>query len=265
MNWFGDCRFRMRMCLVIGALVLSTGCKEVLYSGLTETEANEMTTILEVSGVDVSRKRDKDGIYQVLVAEADVAGANSILISNGLPRRRFARMDEVFDAQGLVGTPFEERVRYIFALEEKLTEQLVSIHGVRDARVTVNLPEKARFQETDDYASASLILHYEPDFDVSSSIPKIKSLIANSVQGLEYETVAVVVFPAKSATVLLGARQTGFLVGPAEASGQNDQRVLTVSDPLNSMLAKVIFGLCVLISLLFGLRVLGNGRTTRGL
>ena len=112
-------RSRLPAILMVAALLVTAGCKEVLYSGLSETDANEMATILEVSGIDASRKRDKDGVYEVWVAGDDVAAANSILVTNGLPRKQFARMDQVFDAQGLVGSPFEERVRYVFALEGK--------------------------------------------------------------------------------------------------------------------------------------------------
>jgi len=208
--------------LVLCAIFVLTGCKEVLYSNLAEADANEMTTILQTSGVDVSRKRDKDGVYEILVAPEDVARASSLLIGNGLPRKKFVSMDQVFDAQGLVGSPFEERVRYIFALEEKLTEHLVSIHGVRDARVSISIPEKSRFGKETTKSSASIILHHEPQFIVNGAVPKIKTLVASAIQNLDYEAVSVVVFPAQTNTLIAPVSGPALTLNAANAAGFSD-------------------------------------------
>lgn len=255
-------RVRYSAALLVAVLALS-GCKEILYSDLTETEANEMTTLLEASGIQISRKRDKDGVYQVLVKEDQVGAANAILVSNGLPRKKFATMDKVFDAQGLVGSPFEERVRYIFALEEKLTEAVVSIHGVRDARVTVSLPEKSRLGKSETDPSASIILHYEADFEVGPAIPKIKTLIANSVQGLAYDGVSVVSFPAQSTSAFPGASGGSLLISAAYASEsqpQNRPELSGAQTTLSTIVAGLLFAITLLACLKLGLGV----RSKRG-
>lgn len=242
-----------RSAIILMAFLAVSGCKEVLYSDLTEAEANEMTSLLEASGIQLSRKWNKDGVYQVLVEKDQIGIANSILVANGLPRKKFVSMDQVFDAQGLVGSPFEERVRYVYALEQKLTESLVSIHGVRDARVTVSLPEKSKLGTATAPASASIILHYEADFDVTGAIPKIKNLVANSVQGLDYEGVSVVTFATQSADYpsLLGGR--GFIVGAAQAAGSSD-RALTFTSRTQATLGTIIGSLSVLLFFLFSFR-----------
>lgn len=242
-----------RSAMVLMTFLVLSGCKEVLYSDLNEAEANEMTSLLEASGIELSRKRDKDGVYQVLVGKDQVGRANSILVSNGLPRKRFVSMDQVFDAQGLVGSPFEERVRYIFALEQKLTESLVSIHGVRDARVTVSLPEKSKLGKPTAPANASIILHYETDFQVSDAVPKIKTLIANSVQGLDYEGVSVVTFPAQSADLAPTPSGGSFLVSAAHAAGGTQEPPQTATG-VQAMLGTAMAGLSLLLLLLFILR-----------
>ena len=251
--------------LLMAAMVVMTGCKEVLYSQLSEAEANEMVTVLQASGFEASRSRDKDGVYEVSVDSVDVAAANAILTSNGLPHKRFARMDEVFDAQGLVGSPFEERVRYTFALEQKLTEHLVSIHGVRDARVTVSLSEQPRFGEAEAPASASVILHYEPDFAVNEAVPKIKTLIANAVQGLDYERVSVVTFESQSAAVLGPRQDAGLLVGAAHADGNDAPGRPFIKRQVSSPLGTLIFSIFTILCALIGLRALARNGRTKGI
>ena len=244
-----------KLALALTAFLAVSGCKEVLYSGLTETEANEMTSLLEASGISISRKRNKDGVYEVLVANDEVGIANSILVSNGLPRKKFVSMDQVFDAQGLVGSPFEERVRYIFAIEEKLTEALVSIHGVRDARVTVSLPGKTRLGKTEAPASASIILHYEADFSVGVATPKIKTLIANSIQGLEYDGVSIVSFPAQSTALVPPPSSGGLLVSAANAAGPDTQPSHRRPATSQTTLGTIVGGLIIVLLLSLGLRI----------
>ena len=121
------------------ALIAAAGCKEILYSNLTEREANQMMAVLKASDVPSTRKIGVDGGHDLLVNPEDIAVASTLLEAQGLPRETFRKMDEIFAAEGLVGTPFEERVRYVFALEQKLAENLTSINGVRSVRVSINL------------------------------------------------------------------------------------------------------------------------------
>jgi len=75
--------------------MLVSGCKEVLYSNLAASEANEMATLLITSGIEVQRNQDKDGNFDILVDETNIAIANAILQNNGLPKTKFKSMDEM--------------------------------------------------------------------------------------------------------------------------------------------------------------------------
>ncbi|KAB7613609.1 EscJ/YscJ/HrcJ family type III secretion inner membrane ring protein [Amylibacter sp. SFDW26] len=241
--------------MMLFVCLMISGCKEVLYSELTEVDANEMATILEASGISVSRKRDKKGIYAVWIEGKNVAVANTILRSQGLPRKKYKSMDQLFAAEGLVGSPFEERVRYIFALEEKLTENLVSIHGIKDARVTVSIPEKKRFSETEEVATASVTLHHEEDFVVQEAVSKIKTLVANAVQGLDYSNVAVVVFPA-GGTTIAQVNTGGQLIAAANAAGVSGTETLDVifNSSIENLLRAIFAFSVIALGLLFGMR-----------
>ncbi len=190
-----------RAFLLLGILLVA-GCKEVVYSGLSEVEANEMVAILEASGISSGRERDKDGVYSLLVEGADVAPAITILKTEGYPRKKFRSMGDIFSAEGIVGTPFEERARFIYALNEELSRTISTISGVRSARVHIMLPATSRFDRDAKSSRASVTIHFEEEFAAQQFVPTIKTLVAHSVPNLEYENVAVALFPVGGASVV---------------------------------------------------------------
>jgi type III secretion protein J len=171
------------------------GCKEVLYSTLTENEANEMVAILDSGGITAKRERDTDGNYALTVDGAMVPDAVTILRNAGYPRQRFKSLGDVFANEGLVGTPFEERARFMFALNEELSRTISEIGGIRSARVQVMIPAPDKYASATVPATASVALLFEPGYDLSPLVPNIKSLVAHAVPNLSYDDVSVAMFP----------------------------------------------------------------------
>jgi type III secretion protein J len=172
------------------------GCKEVLFSGLEETEANEMVAVLAAAGVKSHRERDKDSIYALLVEEDDVATATTLLRTQGYPRPKFQSLGDVFSSEGIVGTPFEQQVRYIHAMNEELSRTITSINGVKSARVFITAPAKDRYESEAPPASASVTINHEVGFNAEAEVSKIKTIVAHSVPNLDYDDVAVALFAA---------------------------------------------------------------------
>jgi type III secretion protein J len=189
---------RNRLALLLVLALGVSGCKEVLYSGLTENEANEMVAILAASGVEASRSRDKKGIYELSVAGEDVAASVVILGERGYPKQQFETLGEVFSADGIIGTPFEQNARFIHAMNEELSHTISSIAGIREARVLITAPTKGRYDRTAPPASASVTIQHEAWFDPAESTSKIKQIVAYSVANLDYDNVAVLAFPVGS-------------------------------------------------------------------
>lgn len=185
-----------RRIVAAAALCLAlAGCKEELYSELDEAQANEMVSVLAASGIAAGRERDDD-VYAVLVEEADVAAAVTLLRTEGLPRARFQSLGDVFSSEGIVGSPFEQQARFIHAMNQELSNSVTSIHGVRSARVLITAPPKDRYARESPAASASVVIHHETNFDADAHVSTIKTMIAHSVPNLEYDAVAVALFPA---------------------------------------------------------------------
>lgn len=180
--------------LMLASLTLA-GCKEVLYSNLTEASANEMVAHLDAAGIPATRRSDKDRVYVIMVEAAYVPAAITVLGNEGLPHKTFETIGTVFDAEGIVGTPFEERARFTFAMNEELAQTISSISGVRSARVHVMLPPTTRFERAAAPSSASVTINYEDNFDAPRHVPTIKNLVSHAVPDLAYDNVAVALFP----------------------------------------------------------------------
>ena len=181
--------------LLFAIPLLLMGCKEALYSNLDEVQVNEMVAILQAAGISSTRERDKDGAYELHIDRDTIGAAVVLLRKEGYPKRKFQNLGDIFPDEGIAGTPFEERARFMYALNEELSQTISEIAGVRSARVHVMIPAQDRFSETMRAATASVALHYEPGFAIDSVVPTLKTLIAHSVPELDYEAVSVALFP----------------------------------------------------------------------
>ena len=182
---------------VLCLALLLAGCKIELYSGLNEKEGNEMLAILLDGGIETEKLQDKDKNLTLMVKADDVSKAIRLLKSYGYPREQFSSIGDIFPKEGLISSPTEERARYTYSMSQELSSTLSMIDGVITARVHVVLP-----QETDSLteitypSSASVFIKYTPELELAGFIPKVKTLVANSIEGLSLDKISVSLFPA---------------------------------------------------------------------
>lgn len=181
----------LRLLAVIG-LFLLCGCREDLYTGLDEREANMIVATLQREGIPTDRILAEDGTMTVTVDPARFSQAMGLLEQAGLPRQKFASMGDVFGQEGLVASPMQERARLLFALSEELSRTVSEIDGVLSARVHIVLPENDALRRDAQPSSASVFIRHEGDLDIALLIPQIKTLVANGISGLTYDKVSVV-------------------------------------------------------------------------
>ena len=187
----------LRGLTVLCLTLLLAGCKIELYSGLNEKEGNEMLAILLDGGVETEKLQDKDKNLTLKVPSEDVSRAIRLLKSYGYPREHFSSIGDIFPKEGLISSPTEERARYTYSMSQELSSTLSMIDGVITARVHVVLP-----QETDSLteitypSSASVFIKYTPELELAGFASKVKTLVANSIEGLSLDKISVSLFPA---------------------------------------------------------------------
>ena len=182
-------------CLAALAL-LASGCdKETrLNTNLEETQANLIVAALLDAGISAHKSPGDEGAWNVEVAESRFAEAANLLDRKGLPRRAYNGVGEVFKKSGMVSSPSEERIRFMDALAQDLARTISGIDGVLDARVHIVLPENDPFARNALPSSAAVALRARWDADVTDSIPAIKSLVKNAIEGLSFEKISVTIF-----------------------------------------------------------------------
>ncbi|MFO1349191.1 MAG: type III secretion inner membrane ring lipoprotein SctJ [Gammaproteobacteria bacterium] len=188
-------RAARRLLWLIVPAVLLGGCKVELYSGLPERDANAMLAVLLRNHIDSDKTPGKEGTATLRVAEERVAEAIDLLQGYGYPKTKFDSIGVMFPKEGLISSPLEERIRYIYALSQDVSQTLSQIEGVISARVHLVLPEAKPFDKTIIPSSASVFIKYREGTELSAFVPQIKMIVNNSIQGLTYDKISVALFP----------------------------------------------------------------------
>ena len=182
--------------LILITVILLSGCNVELYSNLTERQANEMLSVLLSNGTDADKKSLGKGMYAILVPKAHLASAVELLNARGLPREQYADLKEMYKKEGLISSPMEERIRYMYSLSQSIAETLTNIDGVLVARVHVAVPETDKFSGEIRPTSASVFIKHQDGFDLQGARPEIKKIVESSIEGLAYEKIAVYLSPS---------------------------------------------------------------------
>ena len=185
-----------RMLWVAALALLVAGCDEraMLFSNLEESQANAVMAALLDTGIGCEKQPGDEGAWNVQIGAADFAKAANLCEQRGLPRRRHMGIGEVFKKTGMVSSPSEERIRFMDAIAQDLAATISMIDGVTDARVHVVLPENDPFSKNALPSSAAVAIRARWDADVEESIPQVKGLVKNAIEGLAFEKITVTVF-----------------------------------------------------------------------
>ncbi|MHC6226894.1 type III secretion system inner membrane ring lipoprotein SctJ [Pseudomonas sp. X10] len=227
----------VRLLIVVTLAGLLQACDMDLYSNLSEREANAMLAVLLRDNIPASRKVQDNGQFKVVVEERRFAQAMARLDEAGLPGQSFSNLGEVFQSNGLVSSPAQERAQMVYALSEELAHSVSQIDGIVSARVHVVLPDNDLLKRVISPSSASVLVRYDANTDIHPLIPQIKTLVANGISGLGYDGVSVTAIQAAApATQTSGQpRMTRFL------------GIWLIEEDLNR--ARLVFGGSLLLTL----------------
>ncbi|MCU0827243.1 MAG: type III secretion inner membrane ring lipoprotein SctJ [Tabrizicola sp.] len=197
--------FRMQGIALMAAAFFLAGCKEDLNTNLSERDANEIFAVLAENNVTADRVFDAaSGTYTIAVERDHLAKAIILLKERGLPRSVFEDMGAVFTGEGLVSTPFEQKARYTFAITQELSESISRIDGVVEARVHVVIPDPNRITQEVAPARAAIFIYYLDRFDLEAATPTIKTAVASSIEGLDYENITIAAFRSDFSAMVAG-------------------------------------------------------------
>jgi len=180
--------------LVISALIITFILNKkdyvVLFRNMDEAEAVEVMKQLQETKIDY--KYQTDGT--ILIPKEQESLLRMQLAQAGHPRTGI-NYDIFTENIDFMTTDYEKRQYEIFQLQERLQSSIETIDGVKEAIVTINLPQDKSFAwETDKKeSSASVKINLQNGYSLSPSQTNgIMQLLVKSVKGLKEENVAII-------------------------------------------------------------------------
>ncbi len=190
--------------LLLACLFSSCESHRTIVNGLDEKEANEILVFLSSKGIDATKTQaiseaaggSKGVLWNISVNSSQANEAMALLNQAGLPRRRGANLLNIFSNVGLVPSGMQEKVRYQAGLAEQIASTIRKIDGVLDADVQISFPDEDPFNPAapKQKITASVYVKHSGVLDDPNAhlISRIKRLVAGSVNGLDYDNVAVI-------------------------------------------------------------------------
>lgn len=181
---------------------------QLLYGNLPPEEAGEIISKLEQKGVKFDLGKSGGDIY---VEASMVHRLRAELATDGVLPSGSGPGFELFDQGGFGISDFHQRTNFLRAVQGELARTIMQFDGVNAARVMVVMPENRIIvsKENRDKPKASVFV------DTSNGLPiqavnAIRHLVANAIQGLDVNDVAVL---DKSGLVLTAELQGDGLSG----------------------------------------------------
>ncbi len=175
---------------VILTIILNKKEYVALFSGLDEKETAEVMKQLQESDVDY--KYESDGT--ILIPEEQENALRMKLAQSGHPRTG-TNYDVFTQNIDFMTTDYEKRQYEIFQLQERLQDSIETISGVREAIVTINVPDEKKFAwETEkEESSASVKINLTNGYTLSpTQTSGIMQLVVKSIEGLKEDNVAII-------------------------------------------------------------------------
>jgi flagellar M-ring protein FliF len=178
--------------LLIVFAVATLGSREKYTYLYTELATEDAAAIVEKLKTQQVPYQIESGGTAILVPEERVAALRLELASGGLPRGGRVGF-EIFDQARIGATEFEQQVSLRRALEGELARSVMSIDGVKAARVHLVMPERRLFASRSEAASASVVVKLGNSAAFGKrEIAAVVHLVSAAVPGLSKDRVSVV-------------------------------------------------------------------------
>lgn len=182
--------FGLIVIALVITLILNKKDYVVLFNNIDKEESAEVMRELQENKVDY--KYEKDGT--ILIPKNQESLLRMQLAQSGHPRSG-SNYDIFTQNIDFMTTDYEKKQYEIFQLQERLQASIQTINGVKEAIVTINLPDDKSFAWESDKkeSSASVKLNLASGYSLTQSQTNgILQLVVKSVKGLKDENVAII-------------------------------------------------------------------------
>lgn len=189
--------FSLLFILLIGLLVYSNIKAEdkklnyTIASNLTKSQVMLASDELEASGIAFSVIGSGNNLTLKTSKEFINIAKIKLVTSEASTSKHVGW--EIFEKSSLGTTNFENKVKYLRALEGELSRSLESLTGVLRASVKIAIPKDTIFTERKTLPTASAVLSLKPGvFLTQKQIDGIKNFISSAVPDLTHENIKLI-------------------------------------------------------------------------
>lgn len=217
--------------LLAGFLVFrwaSTPSYAPLYSNLSSSDASAVIDKLNAAGTPYEIS---NGGATIMVPKDKVYSSRIALSGAGLPSSSDSGYS-ILDKQSLSTSDFQEQTNFKRAMESELSKTIEALNGIQTAVVHLAIPQKQVFADTQDPATASVLIQTSPGATIGpEQVQAITNLVASSIDGLDPSKVTV----ADSAGHVLSSSD-----GSGGIAGTQDQEVTHYQDQLSTRIQTML-------------------------
>lgn len=147
----------------------------------------------------IIQQLEKDGIPYKVVNEGTIAVPSNVVYKEriaisalGIPKNSKVGF-EIFDKSEFGSTDFEQKIKYLRALEGELSRTIEDLKPIENASVHIAIPKESVFAAKKQDATASIVVNIRKGLRLSQKqIRGIKNLVASSVVNLKAQNVKIV-------------------------------------------------------------------------
>ena len=189
--------FSLLFVFLVGLLIYSSikaqdeKLNYTIASNLTKAQVMQASSELEASGVPFAVMGSGNNL--VLKTNKEFINIAKIKLVTSEAATNKHTGWEIFEKSSLGTTNFENRVKYLRALEGELSRSLESLSGILRASVKIAIPKDSIFTQRKTLPSASAVLTMKPGvFLTQKQIDGIKNFIASAVPKLTSENIKLI-------------------------------------------------------------------------
>ena len=161
----------------------------LLYGKLDDAEAAKVIAALDDAKVPYQTGR---GGSSIMVPSDKVYAMRAQLAGKGIPRGEGVGF-EIFDKPNFGISDFVQRANYLRAVQGELARTISQIDMVESSRVMIVMPENRLLVDSQKKPTASVFVRTKSNGQLpQSAVNSIRFLVANSVEGLQANSVSVV-------------------------------------------------------------------------
>ncbi len=177
--------------VVCGALLIwaSRPKLQLLYGGMDPKEMSDVTKTIDSLGIEYEIRNGGSSIY---VESNQVYSARMRLASEGIPSGGGVGY-EIFDSGSFGISSFVQHTNFVRAIQGELSRTINQLNGVRSSKVMIVIPEnELLLSGNEKKPTASVFIDTGGKTLGLEAVDSIRSLVSNSVEGMNVNDVAVV-------------------------------------------------------------------------